>query len=211
MAPVEIDSATWWYGQLGLVQQLEHRSQLADKSIKRLTARQMVRNPVIRERVTRDPKDAARFLAYRGRANSLGGPIRVAIVFPCCPFLSPEPWLDDRLRMKGFSATHEPLVLALDGPTESPHRYGGVGKPEDGGCDALCLYYPNDPWERKWRPSLGLLGLFDIARVHLDAEHIWRITQNWPIPEAPHGNARPARPNRKFLIQPSQIFETNAA
>lgn len=211
MASVDGDPATWWYERLSLIQRLERRSIAIDPSIKRLTARQMVRILVIQKRVTHDPKDASRLLAYEGRANTLCGPIRVAVVFPCCPFLSAEPWLDDWLRLKGHRPEDEPLVFALDGPTESPHRFSADGKPEDGGGDRLCLYYPNDPFERKWRPNLGLVGLFDMARVHLDAEHISRLTGKWPIPQAPHGSAKPARPNRKLLIQPSEIFGTRAA
>ena len=65
----------------------------------------------------------------------------------------------------------------MDGPTESPHRY------QDG---TLCMWYPQDPKERRWTFSDGLLHLIGLIQVHLIREHLWRETGDWPGDEAPH-------------------------
>lgn len=67
--------------------------------------------------------------------------------------------------------------VTADGPTESPHRYGG--------CE-LFIWHPNAPPEERWMPEDGLLALIDHARVHLFKEAYWRETGLWPGPEAPH-------------------------
>ena len=71
---------------------------------------------------------------------------------------------------------HWPRVT-VDGPTESPHRY------QDG---TLCMWYPQDPKERRWTFSDGLLHLIGLIQVHLIREHLWRETGDWPGDEAPH-------------------------
>ncbi|KAA0930766.1 hypothetical protein FGF04_29025 [Streptomyces apricus] len=58
--------------------------------------------------------------------------------------------------------------------------------------DALCLWYPLDPAERRWTSSRGLLDLIEIVRTHLFLEHYWRLTGGessgqWLIEDAPHG------------------------
>jgi hypothetical protein len=59
----------------------------------------------------------------------------------------------------------------------------------------LCLYFPSDPPERRWKLSDGLGRLFDLARMHIWCEHIWRNNgrraADWPTPQAPHGTTRP--------------------
>ena len=73
-------------------------------------------------------------------------------------------------------------VVTVDGPTESPHRYG------DG---SLCLWHPHDPSEMRWRPQDGIVRLIDLVVVHLFREAWWRDTGAWPGPEAPHGMRKP--------------------
>ena len=80
-----------------------------------------------------------------------------------------------RIRFSGVSDT--PSVLA-DGPKESPHRYS------DG---SLCMWYPDDPIERRWVFSDGLVSLIGLTIVHLFQEAWWRETGEWAGQEVPHG------------------------
>lgn len=48
------------------------------------------------------------------------------------------------------------------------------------------MWLPDDPDERRWRPSDGLLKLIDTAVVHLFKELYWRETGEWLGDEAPH-------------------------
>lgn len=76
-----------------------------------------------------------------------------------------------------------PRVYAERG-TESLHRM-----PCD---DALCLYFPWDPLERRWSYENGLVQLFDVIADHLHKELWWRHTGGhdggeWPGEDAEHG------------------------
>jgi hypothetical protein len=73
-----------------------------------------------------------------------------------------------------------PHIIA-DGPTESPHRY----RPDYDG-QRLCVWYPSDPPEEKWAFGDGLLELLGHVRVHLIREALWRDTDEWFGPQAPH-------------------------
>ena len=58
--------------------------------------------------------------------------------------------------------------------------------------DALCLYHPDDPPERRWTAADGLVSLFNIVVNHLFCELRWRNSGGpdggvWPLDEAPHG------------------------
>jgi len=66
----------------------------------------------------------------------------------------------------GLPPRDYPLVHA-DLGAESPHRLPG---------DALCLYKPVDPPERRWRAEHGLLALINLTRRHLFLEDGWRLT-----------------------------------
>lgn len=87
----------------------------------------------------------------------------------------------------GLHAGDYPRVLADPGAI-SKHRLPG---------DALCLWFPRDPEERRWHHSDGLLTLFNTARNHLFFEDYWRSTGGhggpgqpegiWLGDEAPHG------------------------
>ena len=57
-----------------------------------------------------------------------------------------------------------------DGPTESPHRYGER---------RLCMWYPADPPELRWLPEHRLVGLIEMARLHLFREEYWRRAGGW--------------------------------
>nr|AXV46179.1 hypothetical protein pA19BH1_p06 [Arthrobacter sp.] len=60
--------------------------------------------------------------------------------------------------------------------------------------DSLCLYYADDPANRRWTSDQGLLNLLDLTGDHLFLEDYWRTTGGvhkgqWLGPEAPHGVA----------------------
>lgn len=67
--------------------------------------------------------------------------------------------------------------IYVDGPTESPHRYGER---------ELCIWYPRDPPERRWVFEDGLLVLINLIQAHLFREAWWREKGEWLGPEAPH-------------------------
>lgn len=73
----------------------------------------------------------------------------------------------------------------VDGPDESPHRY------RDG---SLCIWYGDDPEERRWVLKDGLVSLLSLCQEHLFSEAYWRETDEWPKPEAPHPPGRSAKP-----------------
>jgi hypothetical protein len=175
----------WWPGRFDLLWKLERPSIDVDPSIQRLPCRTMRQN-----------RDLSRFLAelgilpydvlaYEARAAGGYGQVRLAALFPLSPFEG-----------------HHPEVFALDGLRTSKHR----NPPWDGGVEGvsahLCLYFRRDPTERRWTVDDGLVRLFDLARRHLEAEHIWRRTGVWPIEEAEHGAAAPARPNPRLQLPP---------
>jgi hypothetical protein len=75
--------------------------------------------------------------------RSYTGTIAVAHYEPRCveiPFLKRTPSLPK---------------ITVDGPTESPHRYG---------THQLCIWYPQDPDEYRWAFEDGLLVLFRLDR-----------------------------------------------
>jgi hypothetical protein len=81
--------------------------------------------------------------------------------------------------------TAEPELTRVyaDGPDESPHRYAPAPKDPR---SSLCIWYPNDPPERRWVPQDGLLSLIEMTRIHLFKEAFWRETGEWLGEEAPH-------------------------
>jgi hypothetical protein len=160
----------------------------ADPTIRRLPERTLRRNPDLARVLTSLRVTSADLLAYQATAEDLYGRVRVAALFPASPFEG-----------------HEPLVFALDGPRKSLHR----NPPRDPGTDDcsanLCLYFRDDPAERRWSAEYGLLELFDLARRHLAAEHIWRKTGTWPFEDAEHGDAaRPVEPRPELRVEPLQ-------
>lgn len=75
----------------------------------------------------------------------------------------------------GWSATA--VRIHVDGPDDSPHRYD---------TGALCVWYPNDPRDRRWERRDGLAQLLDMIAVHLFKEAWWRESGEWLGDEAPH-------------------------
>jgi hypothetical protein len=75
--------------------------------------------------------------------------------------------------------------ITVDGPTDSPHRYGK---------DRLCIWHPDDPPELTWTASDGLGELISHVAIHLFKEAYWRETAEWIGPEAPHQQADDKQP-----------------
>jgi hypothetical protein len=168
----------WWVNSPRAVAALEGSSLREDPTISRITADEVEANADLRSYITTDVTPAD-FLAYRALADGPFGRYRVAALF----LLPPE--------------RVDPRVLCLDGPRgmeASEHRNGPV---------ELCLYFKDDPPERRWRARDGLLRLFDLARRHLVGEYLWREERTWPIEEAPHGDAAmPAPPDPVLELAP---------
>jgi hypothetical protein len=114
-------------------------------------------------------------LVYRVRLD-IRGPadiVEVVIVF----------YADPPYETYGLPAQDYPRVWAELGKA-SPHRM-----PTD---DALCLWFPWDPPERRWTADKGLLDLLYIIEDHLLLEAHWRATGGrhggvWAGEEAAHG------------------------
>ncbi len=172
----------WWEVQKARLATLEHPSLELDPTITRIDSDEVDRNPDLRrvvEGLDVEPED---LLVYRAPADGPFGRYRLAAVFP----LPPD--------------AKEPAVLCLDGP-----RGLGSSKHRNGPAE-LCLYYEDDPPERRWTEGLGLLRLFDLARRHVTAEYVWRETGRWPTEEAPHGRPEPAPPDPSLALRPLRML-----
>ncbi|HVP03707.1 MAG TPA: hypothetical protein VMT10_14145 [Solirubrobacteraceae bacterium] len=95
------------------------------------------------------------------------------------------------IEMQFRRTSQQPALTRVyaDGPTESPHRYA----PHDHDPQqrsSLCIWYPDDPPERRWVPSDGLLTLIEMTRLHLFKEAYYRETGEWLGDEVPH-HSRP--------------------
>jgi hypothetical protein len=180
----------WWPGCWNLLRALEHPSTEIDESIERLPCRTLRQNPDLRRFLAEMGITPYDVLAYQAQASGAYGFVRVAALFPLSP----------------FDGNH-PEVFALDGDRRSKHRNPPFDNGAEGVSAHLCLYYRRDPKERQWTSEDGLLRLFDLARAHLEAEHIWRNspTQEWPLEEAPHGLAPPARARPHLKLPPLRL------
>ena len=69
-------------------------------------------------------------------------------------------------------------VVRVEGPTQSPHRFGE---------DELCMWKREDPKGQRWLFDDGLAALLGLTAAHLFREAWWRETGEWLGPEAPHG------------------------
>ena len=182
----ERERVRWWVGRFDLLERLERPSLQLDETISRLPPQILRRNPDLARALRTLNVPTWDLLGYRALAEDVYGRVRLVALFPYSPFEGNEPW-----------------VYALDGPRNSLHRNPPFDDGKQGVSASLCLYYSGDPGERRWTAEYGLLELFDLARRHLAAEHIWRTRRRWPIEEAQHGGAaRAARPRPELRIEP---------
>ena len=177
--------ARWWAGYDGweVRWQLWSESARRDPTITRLTPQEMRRLPDVVGYAERRGLQLYDILAYSALADGNDGRLRLVALFPGHPY-----------------EVH-PDMLCLDGPRESKHRNPPFEDGVFGKSAELCLYFRNDPHERRWAPEHGLLGLFDLGRVHLANEHHWRRTGRWPGEDAPHGATTPARPRPELALE----------
>jgi hypothetical protein len=162
---------------------LESPSMRLDPTIRHLPLQTMRQNPDLRRYLRELGIPPLNVLAYEALAEGPYGMVRVAALVVLDPFRGGPP-----------------EVFALDGERRSLHRNPPWDNDVEGVGGHLCLYFPRDPDERRWTVDYGLIGLFDLARRHLLCEHIWRLTDEWPTEDAPHGFAArpvPARPELK--------------
>ena len=88
------------------------------------------------------------------------------------------PGLPPRIALIVFAhAAPECPRVFVDGPRNSPHRYSD---------NTLCMWYPDDPPEQRWRRHDGAHVLVGLVAAHLLREQHWRRTGTWPGPQAPH-------------------------
>jgi len=162
----------WWTSEWPMTHALEEHARRTDPTIQRLPLALMRENPPLRRYVEGFGVPPWDVWGYTAPADG--------------------PWPERRLVaiFKRHPSEQDPAVLCLDGPRDSEHRF------PDAGRRRLCLYYPDDPPERRWHVEHGLVRLFDLARQHVLAEHIARERggkpKDWPIEFAEHGPARPA-------------------
>jgi hypothetical protein len=144
------DATRWWERRPARREALEGVGLLEDRTITRLSPEGIDGNLDLRATSSAlgvEPRDLLTYLAY---AEGGFGRYRLAAIFPLPP---------DAM---------EPLVLCLDGPrglAASEHRFDDV---------RLCLYFKNDPPERRWKPEDGVRRLFDLARRHVTGEYLAR-------------------------------------
>lgn len=168
----------WWEARPDLVAETEGPSFRLDPTIVRLDADEIDRNRDLRGLADEGDVEPEDMLVYQALADGTFGRYRVAAVL-----LRPPGEID-------------PMVLCLDGPRgeeASEHRNGEA---------ALCLYYWNDPPERRWTEGDRLIRLFDLARQHLACEYVFRETGRWPMDEAPHGETRSAPCDPSLVLPP---------
>ena len=112
---------------------------------------------------------------------------------PCARFIKPRGRRGDgfgiAVQMKPVGVPHRHVEVHftnwrpdspsvyVDGPDDSPHRYPG---------GALCMWYPYDPPEARWRHNDGPGGLLGHVAAHLIKEEWFRRTGDWPGEVAPH-------------------------
>lgn len=81
------------------------------------------------------------------------------------------------IRFPAHHARHP--TIFVDGPTESPHRFGD---------NSLCIWWNRDEPEQRWVFEDGLAELIGHVIVHLFKEAWWRETGEWLGEEAPHAS-----------------------
>jgi hypothetical protein len=179
-------AARWWTQPDGreVRWQLQAESMRRDSTIAELSPRVMRRMPDLVVYAERNALSLRDVLAYSANAETGDGRLRLVALFPGHPY------------------SRDPEVLCLDGPRLSKHRNPPFEDGVYGKSATLCLYYRRDPDERRWLPEQGLLGLFDIARLHVANEHEWRRTKKWPGSDAPHGPTAPAPQKPELAVEP---------
>jgi hypothetical protein len=170
--------ARWWEWLPARLVALEGASLREDRTIRRLPPDEIEGNPDLWAFSAACEIEPGDLLVYIAHAEGGFGRFRLAAIFLVPPDMAP------------------PHVYCLDGPRGSEASEHRIGEVE------LCLYFKNDPAERRWTHQDGLRRLFDLARRHVTGEHICRRTGSWPIEEAPHGETEPAPHDPSVALPP---------
>ncbi len=170
--------ARWWEWLPARVAALEGASPREDRTIRRLSPGEIERNRDLQAFAAWGEVESGDLLVYVAWAEGRFGRYRLAAVFLVPPDIG------------------RPYVFCLDGPRGSEASEHRMGETE------LCLYYKDDPPERRWTHRDGLRRLFDLARRHVTGEYIARTEGSWPIEEAPHGDTDPVPPDPSLALPP---------
>lgn len=81
----------------------------------------------------------------------------------------------------------EPFAVSVlsDSTSKLKHTFGPINEGVDQ-QERLCIWYPDDPDDRKWVAADGLLALITLARIHLYKEAYFAKYDEWLGDEAPH-------------------------
>ncbi len=108
------------------------------------------------------------------------------------------PWRD--LTLKGYPTEVAYIWVVWTGkvlafPAAAGHESWYHRYVVDGEYEELCLWYPDDPVERRWDWSKSFVDFLTLVSRHLQAEEFYRRHQRWPMDDVPHDVI--ARPRRK--------------
>ncbi len=112
--------------------------------------------------------------------NGAGRRYRVTITVPCY----------ESRRVQILFRKDSPKLprVTVDGPAGSKHRFPS---------GELCMWYPDDPVEKRWVFEDELVALLGHIAVHLFCEAWWRDTGEWPGLEVEHSNIKFAPTEQK--------------
>jgi hypothetical protein len=156
-----------------------------------------------------DPVGVASLLRSTGAPTgligmSVAGADRAVVVY----HVDLAPW--PIFALAGYPEEHVGVLVtragdAYAGPLDGTRRRWKHRYPsplESGGMSGalrmlgqLCLWYPWDPIEERWKADDGFVAFLEIAHRHLLAEECWRRSGFlvWPGREAPHGLPTPGQ------------------
>jgi hypothetical protein len=99
-----------------------------------------------------------------------------------------------RVRVPVYEVVHS-LRIELEqfGQRVIVEDWSGAALRHAYGHSSLCMWYPSDPPEKKWRRADGLLKLIDTAVQHLFKEYYFRETGEW-LGEEIHAGVPKAEP-----------------
>lgn len=133
-----------------------------------------------------------RFESEATRAHGALHPRKVgkgknAVIVYVATVFVPEYDVNRQLTIQLRNSTKPRLIaVTVDGPTDSPHRYG---------LHDLCMWRPDAPTDERWTSDEGLMRLIQYATLHLYREEYWRESGGydkgvWLGDEAPHGDVK---------------------
>lgn len=103
-----------------------------------------------------------------------------------------------RVRVPGYDIVHTLRIeLERHGHDVYVEDWTGDKLRHTYGACRLCMWYPSDPPEKRWKKSDGLLKLIDTAVLHLFKEYYFREKGEWlgdEVHEAPRKAAAASRP-----------------